>query len=185
MNDSPNSVICPHCQAGNYPSSATCWQCGQPLRVEWPWVRHPSRHRPRPRIPPTRLLPRGSARRRGYTSTWGSYLPVWQSFAVRWSSASLPLLWGASLIRKETLWAFGSSWSGRRRNPRPDIWPVCVAVRAKLIVPSTRASRRQNQGNMKSRIAEKLSSRTIPSRLSLPMRSPKARRSSRKAQGAA
>ena len=27
-------IPCPHCQANNFPSSAVCWQCGQPLRAQ-------------------------------------------------------------------------------------------------------------------------------------------------------
>lgn len=34
MSDSENRVPCPHCQAANFPSSTTCWQCGQPMNAQ-------------------------------------------------------------------------------------------------------------------------------------------------------
>jgi hypothetical protein len=34
MNENPNRVACSKCGAANFPSSANCWQCGEPLRVE-------------------------------------------------------------------------------------------------------------------------------------------------------
>lgn len=34
MNDNPNRTKCSKCGAANFPSSTTCWQCGEPLSVE-------------------------------------------------------------------------------------------------------------------------------------------------------
>lgn len=34
MNEASQRIPCPKCQANNFPSSAVCWQCGQPLRAE-------------------------------------------------------------------------------------------------------------------------------------------------------
>jgi hypothetical protein len=34
MNQESNRIPCPGCQAMNFPSSAACWQCGQPLKAE-------------------------------------------------------------------------------------------------------------------------------------------------------
>ena len=34
MNENPNRIACTKCGAANFPSSANCWQCGEPLRAE-------------------------------------------------------------------------------------------------------------------------------------------------------
>lgn len=34
MNESPNRIACPKCGAANFPSSANCWHCGEPLPAE-------------------------------------------------------------------------------------------------------------------------------------------------------
>lgn len=34
VNENPNRVACPKCGAANFPSSANCWQCGEPLPAE-------------------------------------------------------------------------------------------------------------------------------------------------------
>ena len=33
MNQTSDRVPCPKCQANNFPSSAVCWQCGEPLQA--------------------------------------------------------------------------------------------------------------------------------------------------------
>lgn len=34
MNENPNRIACTKCGAANFPSSANCWQCGEPLPTQ-------------------------------------------------------------------------------------------------------------------------------------------------------
>ncbi len=54
MSQTSDRIPCPHCQANNFPSSATCWQCGQPLhqQQDQPPAQPPPQPGPSQPVPP-------------------------------------------------------------------------------------------------------------------------------------
>lgn len=49
MTETTDRIPCPHCQASNFPTSTTCWQCGRALRAE---AQPPGGQPPPPGQPP-------------------------------------------------------------------------------------------------------------------------------------
>jgi hypothetical protein len=52
MNESSDRIPCPHCQASNFPSSSTCWQCGRPMRSQDQTPQGPAQPPQGPGLPP-------------------------------------------------------------------------------------------------------------------------------------
>jgi len=59
VNDNPNRIACEKCGAANFPSSANCWQCGEPLRKESTPAEQPAPETPAAPVPvePTPGIP--------------------------------------------------------------------------------------------------------------------------------